>query len=186
MPASTHALRTYFVFILSMTLMSCRMSSCASPDDDKGPVLPKDKVVRLPTPVGFGASAGARRQAIDLPTPPGIGHHATNSASGEEAGLPQDTPTPGVDVEVEADPDIGRLPLTVRFNAVVSGEVGGASYEWIFDDGSPPTHGQTVTHMYNQPGSFTARLVVTLPSGQRVVKDTPIQVDDAAEPADTE
>ena len=63
---------------------------------------------------------------------------------------------------MSATPTSGVSPLIVLFSGVGSYDPDGTvvSYNWDFGDGFSGT-GQTVSHTYNNPGTFTARLSVT-------------------------
>jgi PKD repeat protein len=81
------------------------------------------------------------------------------------------------DLDVEADPDIGQAPLTVRFSAVVDPHMPSTvTYEWDFGDGGRDGNSPT-THTYMAAGTYTARLTVTTPQGQQITRDIEIQVD---------
>ncbi len=81
-------------------------------------------------------------------------------------------------VEIEAYPDIGRAPLTSHFVAVLPyGIESEALCDWDFGDGTSGT-GKTITHTYQQPGTYTAQLLVSRQStGQQGTADVQIQVD---------
>ncbi len=61
-----------------------------------------------------------------------------------------------------ATPTSGPAPLTVGFNALGSVDPDGTivSYAWNFGDGQSGT-GPQVSHLYSQPGAYTAMLTVT-------------------------
>ena len=61
----------------------------------------------------------------------------------------------------------GPAPLTVNFSAEDSSDPDGdaLAYRWTFGDGSPAQTTRDVSHTYDEPGSYTARLVVTDPDG---------------------
>ena len=70
---------------------------------------------------------------------------------------------PGVRAVIYADPEEGTAPLTVEFDGSESSTFTGniVSYEWDFGDGSPPTiTGATVSHKYNEVGTYTVSLKV--------------------------
>ena len=109
---------------------------------------------RAPTPEAVSsAPADARRQAPTVP------------------------PKDAIEVEIDADPDIGRAPLTVQFSAVLGRQAAGPfSYQWDFGDGSQDTS-NAVSHTYTEPGAYTATLTVTSEDGQSGTRDVVIQVD---------
>ncbi len=68
-----------------------------------------------------------------------------------------------------ATPDNGPAPLTVRFSSQGSRDPDGEplTYAWDFDgDGTVDSTEPGPTHVYTEPGSFTARLTVTDLSGK--------------------
>jgi PKD repeat protein len=85
----------------------------------------------------------------------------------------------GFACEIEADPDIGVVPLTVRFHAVLHDDVPAPlSFQWDFGDGGVGV-GNPTSHAYLVPGTFTATVAVTNGLGQTARGDVPIQVDAA-------
>lgn len=83
----------------------------------------------------------------------------------------------GFDVEIDADPDIGTVPLTVQFSVGLDEEVPGpVSFQWDFGDGARDVHNPT-NHTYGVPGEYTASVVVTNGRGQLARHDVEIQVD---------
>jgi PKD repeat protein len=91
----------------------------------------------------------------------------------------------GFDVSIDADPDIGKAPLTVHFSAVVDDDQPGAlHYQWDFGDGGRDASNPT-THTYRAPGEYTASCGVTSSQGQTGHEEVEIQVDalDEDEPA---
>lgn len=65
-----------------------------------------------------------------------------------------------LDVTASASPISGKVPLTVNFNASVSGGTPNYTYSWNFGDGQTGT-GQTPAHTYTSAGNYTAKLTVT-------------------------
>jgi glucose/arabinose dehydrogenase len=63
--------------------------------------------------------------------------------------------------DAAADKTSGLTPLTVTFNGGGSSDPDGdaLTYTWAFGDGDTAT-GRTVTHTYDAPGTYTARLTV--------------------------
>jgi hypothetical protein len=68
-------------------------------------------------------------------------------------------------VQVAADPSSGTAPLRVRFSAAGSDADGDRlSYVWDFGDGGM-AGGPRATHVYTQPGTYTATVTVSDASG---------------------
>lgn len=88
----------------------------------------------------------------------------------------------GFDVSIDADPDVGKPPLTVHFSAVLDDEdePGPFSYQWDFGDGAHDTV-NPATHTYQQAGQYTAACVVANSQGQTGHQDVEIQVDASEE-----
>jgi len=93
----------------------------------------------------------------------------------------------GFDVSIDADPDVGKPPLTVHFSAVLDDEEqpGPFSYQWDFGDGGHDVANPT-THTYQQAGQYTATCVVTNPQGQTGHEEVEIQVDANEEDQETQ
>jgi PKD repeat protein len=64
---------------------------------------------------------------------------------------------------ISATPTNGNAPLTVQFNGngSIDNAGGGLNYAWSFGDGSTGGNQSTVSHTYNNPGSYVAVLTVT-------------------------
>ncbi len=73
----------------------------------------------------------------------------------------------GIVAVIRAEPTSGESPLEVSFDGTGSRDPAGEiqEYLWDFGDGSGVGEGPTVTHVYTRPGTYTATLVVTGPSG---------------------
>ncbi|MBZ0293710.1 MAG: PKD domain-containing protein [Anaerolineae bacterium] len=72
---------------------------------------------------------------------------------------PPDAPT----AAFTSSPESGTIPLTVQFDATTSsGEIN--SYSWDFGDGETG-QGATVSHVYDEVGTYTVTLIVTGPGG---------------------
>jgi PKD repeat protein len=83
----------------------------------------------------------------------------------------------GFDVSIDADPDIGKPPLTVQFSAVLDDDLPGPfSYQWDFGDGAHDAANPT-THTYGAAGQYTASCVITNSQGQIGRQEVDIQVD---------
>jgi PKD repeat protein len=60
----------------------------------------------------------------------------------------------------EAEPEEGKAPLRVQFNADIEGGTPPLKIQWDFGDGSPPSSEAKAVHTYEKPGSYTATLDV--------------------------
>lgn len=62
----------------------------------------------------------------------------------------------------------GQIPLQIQFDGSRSESLKGTitRYEWNFGDGTPIQVGRNVSHIYNNPGAFTASLKVVEDSGK--------------------
>ena len=60
----------------------------------------------------------------------------------------------------EAEPEEGKAPLRVQFNADIEGGTPPLKIQWDFGDGSPPSSEAKPVHTYEKPGSYTATLDV--------------------------
>jgi hypothetical protein len=76
-----------------------------------------------------------------------------------------------------AQPETGRVPLDVVFDAASSSDPEGeiVAYDWDFSDGDIAT-GPSVNHVYLSAGTYTATLTVTDDFGNTSMQSTPITV----------
>jgi len=63
-------------------------------------------------------------------------------------------------VEATVSQQMGPVPLSVGFNAIVSGGHPPYSAVWDFGDNSDPKAGMSVAHLYETPADFTATVTV--------------------------
>src|SRR5690242_7758187 len=63
-------------------------------------------------------------------------------------------------VDVEAEPDEGAPPLSVRFSSSVDDATPPLTYKWDFGDGTPPSTDASPTHVYEKTGEYTATVSV--------------------------
>ncbi len=63
-------------------------------------------------------------------------------------------------VDLDADPDEGAPPLTVKFTSTIEDATPPLTYKWDFGDGSAPGTEANPTHVYQKAGEFTATLNV--------------------------
>ncbi len=77
---------------------------------------------------------------------------------------------------IAATPDSGEAPLEVSFTGSGSTDnIGVASYAWDFGDGNTSTDADP-THIYTEPGNYTAELTVTDTEGATATASVLIQV----------
>ena len=79
-------------------------------------------------------------------------------------------------VSVTATPTAGPAPLNVTFAATVSGGTGPYTIAWTFGDGSAAATLDSVSHVYVEPGSFTAEISVTDAASNSSSETIPISV----------
>jgi PKD repeat protein len=82
----------------------------------------------------------------------------------------------GPQVNFQADPRLGEVPLIVRFTNTSSAGEGPLAFHWDFGDGQESTE-PSPTHTYQVPGPFGATLTVTDSIGQKDSKSVSITVD---------
>jgi len=80
-------------------------------------------------------------------------------------GVLRDSPGAPV-VTMTANPTSGRAPLSVKFNVEAIDPNGGPrTYDWRFGDGTRSTK-PNPTHVYSQPGTYTATVIATDDEGE--------------------
>lgn len=106
----------------------------------------------------------------------------TAIASGQQAMAWVRVSEAPLDVDLEAVPDLGRAPLQVRFQVVLSDpDAPLRSIQWDFGDGHS-AEGRAVTHVFTEPGSFLVTARLERESGSVIVRDVYVQVDPSAPP----
>lgn len=80
-------------------------------------------------------------------------------------------------VDIGASTMSGNAPLTVEFEAMVSGGNAPFSYEWDLGDGSDVVTDAEFEHTYDEKGSYPVFLTVTDDAGTEEVAATTIEVD---------
>jgi len=98
------------------------------------------------------------------------------SAKSDEKSAAQ-APAEQLIVWADADPDGGEAPLTVELSCDPLEEIDGAEYVWDPGDGSGEVEGQKVTHTYQRPGVYKARVTVTDARENRGEDDVRIDVE---------
>lgn len=86
---------------------------------------------------------------------------ACGGGGGSSSAVPQANQAPVARFSASATDGLG--PLTVTFDGSASSDPDGTvtAYQWAFGDGASTSAGATVTHTYEDVGTFTARLTVT-------------------------
>ena len=80
-------------------------------------------------------------------------------------------------VWVDASPDDGVAPLTVRLNCDLLQPVQQPQFFWDFDDGSGAAREQNPLHTFRGPGRYRPRVVVTDAAGNRGDDETIVDVE---------
>lgn len=106
------------------------------------------------------AAAGCSREE----NRPAAGATATPAArvtvAPQAAAPPAEEPADELYVDLEAEPDEGAPPLTVKFTSSVEDGTPPFTYSWDFGDGTPPGTEANPSHVYQKAGEFTATLTV--------------------------
>lgn len=89
---------------------------------------------------------------------------------------PSPTPSETLSVSLSANPTTGETPLTVTLTATASPTPDKLSYFWSFGDGESSQDGQTVTHVYRNPGSYRATVTVRDEGGRTAIAEQLIEV----------
>lgn len=80
---------------------------------------------------------------------------------------------------VEADPESGNAPLSVKFTikAIMEDDLDAvnARYAWDFGDGSPISHDKEPTHTYQKPGTY--RVVAKAIDGANRLGNDDVEID---------
>lgn len=146
-------------------LLALLVAACRDPQEPPRaqravPPLPRAEIVRRELPA---TPAGA----VSAPSPPVAYASSPDPVAAE----------PVLDVAIDADPDIGRVPLDVFFELVVLGDGSADRVLWDFGDGSSAA-GPRVSHTYSEPGTFVATVLAEdLSRGVQGTCDVIIQVD---------
>jgi len=68
-------------------------------------------------------------------------------------------------VEATVSRQMGPIPLSVGFKAIVTGGHPPYGVVWDFGDNDDPQAGVSVAHLYEDPGDYTVTVIVTDDSG---------------------
>jgi PKD repeat protein len=82
-------------------------------------------------------------------------------------------------VDLEAEPDEGAPPLTVKFTSSVEDATPPITYKWEFGDGSAPGTEANPTHVYQKAGEYTATVNVKDSKGITGSEEIDILVEEA-------
>lgn len=86
-------------------------------------------------------------------------------------------PPPSCAVVVTSDIENGSAPLEVHFTGEGMCTDADGEFTWDFGDGSPPVHEASPTHVYQQPGTYTARVsLVDAENNASDSDETPVTV----------
>ena len=89
---------------------------------------------------------------------------AAAGASGCGEGVDSNDAAGEIVVHIEATPEIGPGPLEVELTAVIvdyAGSTSSLEFTWDFGDGGALAGGESVSHVYQDDGSYTASVTVT-------------------------
>ncbi len=130
---------------------------------------------RAGTPAGLAAGWHSEMQPTRPAAPPTA---PTPPAASGAAPPPAAADAEQWDLAIEADPDIGRAPLSVQFTAILDVErLQPVSFLWDFGDGEHGS-GNPVRHTYRAAGAYTAAVQVVAGDERSVTGDVIVQVDD--------
>jgi PKD repeat protein len=80
-------------------------------------------------------------------------------------------------VIVDAEPDFGPPPLTVRFMTEIDCTAEPVTYSWDFGDGTSGGNEPNPTHVYDKPGDYVAVVTTKSPDGGEGEDEMDITVD---------
>lgn len=147
--------------IVGLALAGLALSACSKEEPAAPPPAPK-----VEAPADAPAAAPAE-QAPAAQAPAQAA--APNAPAAREEWI----------IWADGDPWDGEVPLEVTFECELMEDVPNAKFEWDFGDGSPVVNEPNPKHTYTKTGRFTARCLVTDPSGGRGEDSVIIDVDPA-------
>lgn len=99
-----------------------------------------------------------------------------DAGEGGDGGSTGPTP-PGFDLDPVAEPDQGRVPLSVSFDHGAGGELPGDAYRWDFGDGTDPVFAASPEHTFASPDTYDVEVSVDHESGPFRRDTVQVQVD---------
>ncbi len=88
-------------------------------------------------------------------------------------------------VEISSNSTTGDSSSSFRLRATVTGGEGPYSYLWDFDDGDESS-GRTVTHSFDEPGTFNVTVVVTDDTDRQATGSIEIEITEESDEAEDE
>lgn len=134
--------------LITVAAMASLLAACTKKEESKT--------------VAQGTATPAAKVAAPAPAP---------QASGDAAEADE------LYVDLDADPDEGSPPLTVKFTSTVEDATAPLTYKWDFGDGSAPSTEANPTHIYQKAGEYTATLNVKDAKGVSGSEDVDILVE---------
>ncbi|MBI4514703.1 MAG: PKD domain-containing protein [Deltaproteobacteria bacterium] len=152
-----------------LALMGCRLIGCGEPSEDSGDESKRPVVAeRLVAPTAGGAGVVVAPKAEPFEA----------DDDGEDS--PEE-----LRFEAEAAPESGGAPLDVAFTLTIENPRPGLTVRWDFGDGSAPVGIRNPSHIYRDPGEYTAILTITAP-GVEETREFNIEVAEEAFDIDIE
>ena len=106
-----------------------------------------------------GCSHDDSKHAASATATPAV--RATIAAAQPQAAAPDaNEPADELYVDLDADPDEGAPPLSVKFTTSIEDGTPPYTYSWDFGDGSPAGTDANPTHVYQKVGEYTATVHV--------------------------
>ena len=95
------------------------------------------------------------------------------------AAAEREQPTDPLTVEINSNGAQGVAPATFEFDATISGGTEPYTISWNFGDGSERSDEQTVSHIFDEAGTYSVVLSITDSEGQTASDSVEITVEDA-------
>jgi len=139
-------------------------------------------------PAGAPAAGAAPTVAAATAAQPAAAAPTAGQPAAAAPGGGADADDDSIELIADAEPDSGESPLKVQFSvdAVLDGELDGATYTWDFGDGSAPSKERNPQHTYDKPGEYLATVRVANQSGEAGWDEIDIEVEAHELPAGEE